>query len=117
MKHVYLACGVGLTAILLWAGVSRSASEVFSSGPPHWLPHFVSFAALGFAWVGGLPRAPVLGVLLGVVVFGFGHEAIEIIGHAHAYELADALVDGAGAAFGSLLAYLVVNRGKPRQAE
>jgi len=104
-KRSFLAGAVALTAILLWASVSREASELAAVGP-HWLPHLVSFAALAFAWALGVPRAPTLLVALAVIAFGFAHEAIEILGHAHGYELADAIVDGIGAACGALLAHI-----------
>ena len=38
------------------------------------------------------------------MAFGFAQEAIEILGHAHGFELADALVDALGTGFGILLA-------------
>jgi hypothetical protein len=73
---------------------------------PHWLLHAASFALLAFAWALGVPGAPTLIVALAVVAFGFAHEAIEIVGHAHGYEWADAIVDGIGAACGAVIAHL-----------
>jgi hypothetical protein len=40
----------------------------------------------------------------GIVAFGFIHEAFEIRGHAHGFELYDAIIDGAGAIAGTLSA-------------
>ena len=103
MKRISLAGAIALTLVLLWASISPRASEVAAVGP-HWLPHLVSFGALAFAWALGVPRVPTSIVALAVIAFGFGHEAIEVFGHAHGYELRDAIVDGIGAACGALLA-------------
>ena len=67
----------------------------------------MSFGALAFAWVLGVPRVPTLVVALAVIAFGFAHEGIEILGHAHHYELHDAIVDGIGAVGGATLAHMV----------
>ena len=108
MKRLFLAGAVLLTILLVWAGISPRASEIAANGP-HWLWHLVSFAALAIAWTLGVRRVPPLIVALGVIAFGFAQEAIEIFGHAHAYELHDAIVDGVGAVCGVLLA-LGINR-------
>lgn len=108
-KRIFLTSAVALTVVLLWASVSREASELAAVGP-HWLPHAASFALLAFAWALGVPRAPTLLVALAVIAFGFAHEAIEIVGHAHGYEWADAIVDGLGAACGALAAQLIKAR-------
>ena len=65
---------------------------------------------LAFLWRCGLARVSVLAIGLGVIVFGFAHEAIEIIGHSHDYELADAAVDAIGAIAGVLLAHFPARR-------
>jgi hypothetical protein len=106
LKRIFLAGAVALTVVLLWASISPRASEVAAVGP-HWLPHLASFGALAFAWAMGVPRAPTLIVALAVIAFGFAHEAIEIVGHAHGYELRDAIVDGIGGVAGALLARVV----------
>ena len=74
----------------------------------HWHSHFVSFAILAFAWRCGLPGVSAWVIALATIAFGFAHEAIEIVGHAHDYEWADAVVDGIGAIVGVLFAYLPV---------
>ena len=104
MKRISLVSAIALTIVLIWASLSPKASEAFAVGP-HWLPHLASFAALAFAWTLAVPRTPTLLVALAVVAFGFAHEAIEIVGHAHGYELADAIVDGIGAVCGALIAH------------
>ena len=83
----------------------------------HGLLHFGTFAVLTLLWVRGLPRVSPLVIALAVVAFGFAHEAIEIVGHAHAYELRDALIDGAGAACGALLASVVRRRLSARASQ
>jgi hypothetical protein len=69
---------------------------------------------LAFAWRWGLPGVSALIVALALIAFGFVHEAIEIIGHAHAYELGDAVVDAIGSIVGVLLARLPTNRPGPK---
>ena len=69
-------------------------------GAWHWIAHFGAFAALAYLWRRAVPRAPALAVAAAVIAFGFAQEALEIAGHAHAFELADALLDAAGAAAG-----------------
>jgi VanZ family protein len=92
-----------LAAVVPWTGQGIGAGL-------HWGAHLASFAMLAFLWRCGLARVPVLAIGLGVVAFGFAHEAIEIIGHAHDYELADAAVDAIGAIIGVLLAHLPARR-------
>lgn len=70
----------------------------------HWIAHFGAYAVLAWLWRRALPRAPVLALGAAVIAFGFAQEAIEIAGHAHPFELADALVDAAGALVGVVIA-------------
>src|SRR5574340_1247162 len=105
LQRVFLACAIALTVVLLWAGIVSAAGQALGGGS-HWLAHFVSFAILAFAWRCGLPRVSAFIVVLAVIAFGFAHEAIEVVGHAHAYELGDAVVDAIGAIAGVLLGYL-----------
>lgn len=93
---------VALTAVLLWASTVSGLNELF--GFWHWAAHFGAYAALAFLWRRGMPRAPAQLVAAALVAFGFAQEAIEILGHAHGFELADALVDAVGTGFGILLA-------------
>ena len=105
LQRVFLAGAIALTIVLLWAGIVPAAGQALRGGS-HWLAHFVSFAILAFAWRCGLPRIPAFIVMLAVIAFGFAHEAIEVVGHAHAYELGDAVVDAIGAIAGILPGYL-----------
>jgi hypothetical protein len=88
-----------MTAVLLAAAVTPGAGEGVI-GAHHRLSHLVSFAAVAFAWTLALPRIRSVVVAAGVIAFGFAQEAIEIFGHAHPFELRDALWDGLGAAAG-----------------
>jgi hypothetical protein len=97
-----------LTIVLLWAGIVPLAGQAIGGGL-HWPAHFVSFAIFAFAWRCGLPRVSAFIVALAVIAFGFAHEAIEIVGHAHGYELGDAVVDALGAIVGVLLAHLATS--------
>ena len=94
---------LALTVFLLAASLVPIAGEV-APGAWHWIAHFGAYAVLAFLWRRALPRAPVLGLAAAVVAFGFAQEAIEIAGHAHGFELADALIDAAGAALGAAVA-------------
>ena len=93
-----------MTIVLLGAGVVPAAGRVVPAGS-HWIAHFVSFAIVAFIWKFGLPKVSVFSLALAVVAFGFAHEAIEIVGHAHPYEWSDAVVDAIGAVVGVLLGY------------
>ncbi|MGA8007142.1 MAG: hypothetical protein WCA17_13665 [Burkholderiales bacterium] len=75
-------------------------------GDWHWFAHFGAYAVLAFLWRRALPGTPAFAIAAAVIAFGFAQEAIEIVGHAHAFELADALVDAAGAVLGASLAKL-----------
>ncbi len=97
---------VALTVFLLAASVVPSAGQA-AYGNWHWIAHFGAYAVLAILWRRALPRAPALGVAAAAIAFGFAQEAIEIIGHAHGFELADALVDAAGAALGAAGANVV----------
>ena len=93
-----------MTLGLLWVSLQPLAGWVSAYVHLHFAAHFVAYAVLAFAWRRGLPGVPARLVLLAVVAFGFAQEAIEIAGHAHPFELADALVDAAGAVAGAVIA-------------
>ena len=93
--------GVAMVAALLWAACRPfSPLEIGLLG--HWYrhypAHFLIFAALAIVWTLALHRTPPMAVALALVAFSFMHEGLEIIGHAHGFELHDALVN----AFGTL---------------
>ena len=103
LRRVSLFCAIALTIALLVASVMPSAGQAFG-GELHRRAHLVSFAVLALAWRWALPRVPVSMVALGVVGFAFLHEAIEIFGHRHPYELGDVAIDASGALIGLILA-------------
>jgi hypothetical protein len=109
LRRTAFACAIALTVLVFVAGFVPSTGSIFR-GSSHWFAHLVSFAVLGFAWKRALPRASAVFVALGVIAFGFIHEAIEIAGHAHTYELRDAIVDSVGAAVGVIVAQLAARR-------
>jgi len=53
-----------------------------------------------------VPQVPVSMVGLGVIGFAFLHEAIEIFGHRHPYEMEDVAIDASGALIDLILAQL-----------
>ena len=95
-----LAAAIALSVALVWASFAPMAGQLFAYGYRHWIAHFGAYAALAFLWRRGLPRAPALAVAAAAAAFGFAQEAIEVAGHAHGFELADALTDALGAVFG-----------------
>jgi hypothetical protein len=76
-------------------------------GDWHWIAHLGAYAVLAILWRRALPHAPALWIAAAVIAFGFAQEAIEIAGHAHGFELADALVDAAGTVVGVAAAHAI----------
>src|SRR2546430_14538587 len=105
LRRVSLVFAIALTIALLVASVMPSAGQAFG-GELHRRAHLVSFAVLALAWRWSLARVPVSVVALGVIGFGFLHEAIEIFGHRHPYEMDDVAIDACGAVLGLILAQL-----------
>ena len=103
LRRVSLFCAIALTIALLVASVTPSAGQAFG-GDLHRRAHLISFAVLAFAWRWALPQVPVSMVALGVIGFGFVHEAIEIFGHGRPYEMGDVAIDASGAVTGLILA-------------
>jgi VanZ family protein len=103
-KSPFFLAAVALTVSILAASLIPTAGEV-AYGDWHWIAHFGAYAALAWLWRRALPRASALRVAAAVIAFGFAQEAIEIAGHAHAFELADALVDAVGAVVGIAAAH------------
>ena len=103
LRRVSLFCAIALTIALLLAGVMPSAGQAFG-GDLHRRAHLISFAVFALAWRWALPRVPISMVALGVIGFAFLHEAIEIFGHGHPYEIEDVVIDACGALTGVILA-------------
>jgi len=107
LQRASMVSAIGMTAALLVVSVTPSAGATLSS-QAHWLVHFAAFAALGAGWTRSLPQIPSLVVTLGAVAFASVHEAIEIVGHSHDYELGDVAVDAVGAMAGVWLTRLMM---------
>ncbi|MGH7604630.1 MAG: hypothetical protein ACRENK_11620 [Gemmatimonadaceae bacterium] len=105
----FLPAAIALSLALLGASAIPAAG-LAAYGLWHWFAHFGAYAVLAYLWRRALPRAPALGVAAAVVAFGFAQEALEIAGHAHGFELADALVDAAGSALGVAAAHASFRR-------
>jgi hypothetical protein len=103
LRRVFLFCAIALTIALLLAGVMPSAGQAFG-GDLHRRAHLISFAVLALAWRWAVPQVSTSIVALGVVGFAFFHEAIEIFGHGHPYEMEDVVIDACGALTGVILA-------------
>ena len=114
LRRVSLFCAIALTIALLVAGVMPSAGQAFG-GELHRKAHLGSFAVLALAWRWSLPRVPVSMVALGVIGFAFLHEAIEIFGHRHPYEIEDVAIDASGALIGLILAQVAKKIASIRQ--
>ena len=98
-----LACAIVLTVGLAWAAVYSRSGHIFANRL-HAPAHVGAFALFAFVWARGLPKVSAWAVLLAIVAFAFGHEAVEIVGHGHAFEIADVCYDVAGAIIGVVLA-------------
>jgi hypothetical protein len=96
----FILLGVALLIWLVWLGSRPLQTQALSGDVRHYAAHFAAFGALAVTWSCGLPRVRAVPLALAIVAFGFAHEALEIFGHAHGYELIDAIVDGVGATLG-----------------
>jgi hypothetical protein len=92
-----------MTAALVVVSVVPSVGPMLSNHS-HWVAHLAAFAALGAAWTRGLPQISSLIVTPAIVAFASVHEAIEIVGHLHGYEMGDVAADAIGAMAGVWLA-------------
>ena len=107
-ERVWFAVAITMTLVVLWASVAPAASRIPPSGTHH-LGHLVSFGVLAMAWSFAYARAPWVLVLCLVAAFGFMQEAIEIVGHGHAFEVSDAIVDAMGAVAGVAFSRLLLS--------
>ncbi|HET7361957.1 MAG TPA: hypothetical protein VFJ70_00155 [Burkholderiales bacterium] len=98
-----------MALFLLWAAAQPEIGKV-RGHLWHCLVHAVVFALLAAVWALGLPRVPIIPIAGAIVLFGFAHEWYEIRGHAHGFELDDAIVDAFGAIAGAAVARLLRRR-------
>jgi VanZ family protein len=94
---------VVLTTALFVIGGRPEAGQVFK-GPWHFIAHFGTYAVIAVAYLMAWPRLNFLACAALVAAIGAIHEAYEIEAHGHGFEVADAIVNGAGALFGAFLA-------------
>jgi VanZ family protein len=106
MQRPAAALAVALTLGLFVVGGRPEAGQVFQ-GNLHWLAHLGSYALIALTYALAWPRLGVLAVAGIVAAIGGIHETYEITAHGHDFEIADALVNAAGALLGSLLRRLV----------
>ena len=112
-ERVFLSLGIAMAMVLMWLALRPVHETQFAEWYRHYPAHFGAFAALAIVWTFALPRASALAIIGAIAVFGFFHEACEIVGHAHSFEVADVLIDGVGAAMGGALGLWV----RPRKSE
>ena len=109
-ERVFLGIGVAMVIELMWVAL-RPVQSIALEGPyRHYTAHFLVFAALAIAWTCGLPRVRSVVLAFAIVVFAFVHEAVEIYGHAHGFELYDAIVDSIAAVVGVACTRLMQTR-------
>lgn len=111
-ERLFLSLGVAMAMGLMWLALRPVHATQFGEWYRHYPAHFGAFAALAIVWTLALPRVSVPAIIGAIAIFGFVHEACEIVGHAHRFEIADALMDSAGAALGAVLAV----RARPRKS-
>ncbi len=98
-EKLFTSLATAMAIGLFWTAGRQGMGEPFR-GAWHYTVHFGTFALFAAMWRLALPRVAPAAIAAGVVTFAFVHEAYEILGHAHRFELADAVVDGLGATFG-----------------
>jgi len=103
-----------VAAWLVWIASAPITGDVLPDWYIHYPAHFCTFAALAIVWTLGLPRASAMALAVPLVAFGFVHEAYEIVGHVHGFELYDALTDAAGAVAGIVCARAILSRRSSR---
>jgi hypothetical protein len=106
-ERICFAAAITMTLVFVWASVAPAAGRIPPSGMHH-LTHLASFAVLAMAWSFAYPRVRPVLVVLPVVAFGFMQEAIEIVGHGHAFEFSDAIVDAVGTVAGVTFSRLLL---------
>ena len=111
-RRACFVAAFAMTIVVVLAGALPSAAQALSN-QWHWPVHLAAFTVLAAAWACSLPRIPSLIVTLTIMVFAFVHEAIEIVGHSHGYEMGDVTVDAAGVIAGVWFARVLMNWRRP----
>ena len=109
LRRASLVCAIALTILLLWAAVAPSVGDAFAANH-HRSAHLISYAIFALTWRVAVAQVPTWIVTLFVIGFAFFHEGIEVFGHAHPYEIDDALIDALGAIIGAVFAHLAMKQ-------
>ena len=107
-ERIFIGFGIAMTIAFVWAASNPLPGKVLAAFSwsalwlyaAHYAAHFAAFATYAVVWSLGLPRVRPVVLACAVIAFGFLHEAYEIQGHSHGFELDDAIVDALGAIAG-----------------
>ncbi|CAN5296262.1 hypothetical protein BH10PSE17_BH10PSE17_22630 [soil metagenome] len=106
LTRASLVAAIVLTLALIWGGGVKGTGSWFV-GIWHDIEHLGAFGLFTLLWCLALPRVPVILVAMLGVSAGIAHEAWEIVGHVHAFEWDDAIVDGIGAVLGAVMGGII----------
>jgi hypothetical protein len=99
----FRALGSAMAMALIWIAVTPFDPVqlgTVSSWYSHYPAHFVAFAVFAAVWSLGFRRPSPVKLAIAIGTFAFAHEALEIVGHAHPFELHDAVVNVFGTVAG-----------------
>jgi len=108
-ERAFLASAIVMTIGLTLVAATPSSADIVGSAL-HRPAHIAAYAMVAFAWTRGLPMVSAPLMMLAGVALGFAHEALEIVGHRHPFELADAFYDAAGAITGVIVARFSIRK-------
>ena len=114
-ERAFLAGAIAMTIGLTLVAMTPSSATIFPS-TLHVPVHVLVYAMLAFAWARALPRVPALVLMLAGVALGFTHEALEIAGHRHPFEIADACYDATGIVVGVIMARFTKRKERATEA-
>jgi hypothetical protein len=110
-ERVFLAGAIAMTIGLTLVAMTPLSTSMLAP-MPHRSAHVVAYALVAYAWGRGMPLVPAPVLVLACVALGFAHEALEIVGHRHPFELADAYYNAAGAIAGVVLSRVPMRKRK-----
>ena len=102
-NRIFLITALAMTLVQLWVAYEPLVGQAVGRPYMHAVAHFGSYLLLSLVWVFGLPAVPATVLAVAVSAFGFGQEALEIVGHGHGLEMRDVALDAAGAIVGATL--------------
>lgn len=95
-ERLFVLLGVTMVGAMTYIACRPFNPPVLNHWYTHYPAHLLAFAALGVVWTLGLPRVSPVVLALSLVALSFAHEALEIVGHVHSFELRDAWVNTFG---------------------